>query len=261
MTDTERQTIQARTTRNTPDTAADAVAPPIESVPAYAADPGDHEALLDDFLTENGDWEKYRTFSDDTTHVIHESQTLRIQLLHEADPRDDACTVAAYVTPVSDRMWHLTLTANTPAGLLNSLLISLAHGEWDTRLDSPITEKSVAQVAHPLTDAGWTPTTQGRWLHWKSAQGDAGLTLDAFAAKDPNASLTSWTIWAGDHPDRPTWAINASTYTPAGLLADLAEELAHGIGTRQTSPQQPAKHISQIRTALPPRTAETSHRR
>ncbi|MFE2714106.1 DUF317 domain-containing protein [Streptomyces mirabilis] len=74
-------------------------------------------------------------------------------------------------------------------------------------------------------------------MHWKSAQGDAGLTLDAFAAKDPNAGLTSWTIWAGDHPDRTSWAINASTYTPAGLLADLAEELAHGIGTRQTSPQ------------------------
>ncbi|WP_256252200.1 DUF317 domain-containing protein [Streptomyces sp. yr375] len=117
----------------------------------------------------------------------------------------------------------------------------------------------------PLTDAGWTSTAQGHWLHWKSTQEDAGLTLDAFTAKNPNASLTSWTIWAGDNPDRPTWAINASTFTPADLLADLTEELAHEIGTRRTSPQQPAKHISQISTAPPPpspsHTAETGHRR
>ncbi|WP_327731424.1 DUF317 domain-containing protein [Streptomyces sp. NBC_00487] len=113
----------------------------------------------------------------------------------------------------------------------------------------------------PPHRAGWTSTAQGRWLHWKSAQGDAGLTLDAFAAKDPNASLTSWTIWAGDNPDRPTWAINASTFTPADLLADLTEELAHGIGSRRTSPQQPAKHISTAPPpASPPHAAETGHR-
>lgn len=60
--------------------------PHTETVPVYAADPGDHDAVLDEFVAEQSDWEKWRTFSDDTTHVIHESQTLRIQLLHEADP-------------------------------------------------------------------------------------------------------------------------------------------------------------------------------
>jgi hypothetical protein len=48
------------------------------------------------------DWE--RTWTDDTIHAIHESQTLRIERVHEADPRETAWTVAAYETPVPDRM-------------------------------------------------------------------------------------------------------------------------------------------------------------
>ncbi|MFE9905015.1 single stranded DNA-binding domain-containing protein [Streptomyces achromogenes] len=92
LTDTERQTAQARTFLGTPDTgptpptAQPEPAPEPEVVPAYAADPGDHDALLEEFLTAHGEWQKWSTWSDDTTHAIHESQTLRIERVHQADP-------------------------------------------------------------------------------------------------------------------------------------------------------------------------------
>lgn len=62
MDDAQPHSLEVRATEDTSGTAADAVAPPIEGVPSNAASPGDHEALLDDFLTENGDWERYHTF-------------------------------------------------------------------------------------------------------------------------------------------------------------------------------------------------------
>ncbi|MEU0164088.1 DUF317 domain-containing protein [Streptomyces iakyrus] len=39
---------------------------------------------------------------------------MRIERVHEADPHETAWTVAAYETPVSDGMWHLTMTGATP---------------------------------------------------------------------------------------------------------------------------------------------------
>lgn len=125
MTDTERQTAEARTSLDAP------AAQPVQrtkTVPAYAADPGDHDAALDDFLTKHGDWQKWRTWTDETTHAIHESQTLRIERVHEADPRETAWTIAAYETPVSDRMWHLTMTGATPAPVLLTLLAGAGIG-------------------------------------------------------------------------------------------------------------------------------------
>jgi hypothetical protein len=66
-TDTEQQTAQAIATVITgaPAIASEApLEPPVpktETVPVHAADPGDHEALLKNFLEAHGDWEKYRT--------------------------------------------------------------------------------------------------------------------------------------------------------------------------------------------------------
>ncbi|MEU9154927.1 DUF317 domain-containing protein [Streptomyces sp. NPDC048417] len=52
--------------------------------------------------------------------------------------------------------------------------------------------------------------------------------------------------------DRPTWAITASPYTPAALLANLAENLAHGTGTRQNRPHYGERQTSRISaTPLP----------
>ncbi|MCQ9179873.1 DUF317 domain-containing protein [Streptomyces sp. IBSBF 2953] len=266
MTDTERQSAQARTSLQAPSTPPAAPEPVAEEVPAYAADPADHDALLDNFLSEHSDWEKWPSWSDETTHAIHESQTLRIERVHEAHPRDTAWTVAAYETPVSDRMWHLTATATTPAPLLQTLLNHLADGDgWDTAIGSPVTDKTVTAATKPLTDAGWKHTIDGRWIRWTNLSEDAGVQFDTFAAQKPNSTLATWTIWAGLSIDQLTWALHASVSTPAGLLADLAEELAHGTGTRQTKLHRGGRPTSRVRAthppSTPPRSLSTSHRR
>ncbi|MGW8697611.1 DUF317 domain-containing protein [Streptomyces eurythermus] len=258
LTDTERQTAEARAFLGAPDAGTEPPAvqpepaPEPEVVPAYAADPSDHDALLDEFLAAHGDWQKWRTWSDDTTHAIHESQTLRIERVHEADPRETSWTVAAYETPVSERMWHLTATDTAPAPMLQALLDQLGDTDtWETAIGSSITDKTVTEATRPLADAGWKHTVDGRWIRWETPQKDAGVQFDAFAAQNPGHYLPTWTLWAGQNPDRPTWAIHASTYTPAALLSHLTGELAEGIGIRQTRPPQ-AKKAHYCTPALPP---------
>ncbi|MFD5492705.1 DUF317 domain-containing protein [Streptomyces sp. NPDC127091] len=250
ITDVERQAAEARSTLHSPSPLEpDLATQRTEMVPAYAADPADHDAALDEFVTEHDDWQKWRTWSDDTTHLIHESQTLRAELVHETDPRETAWTFAAYETPVSDRMWHLTLTGTTPAPLLKTLLSRLAEGDaWETAIGSPTTEKTVTEATRPLTDAGWKHTIEGRWIRWETTPGDAGVQFDAFAAQNPS-TLPTWTLWAGPSVDRPTWALHASPYTPAPLLASLTEDLAHGTGTR-TKPAAP-RRPTQLSTTPP----------
>ncbi|WP_217570496.1 DUF317 domain-containing protein [Streptomyces sp. GbtcB7] len=254
MTDIEQQTAQARTSLRSPDTAQAPAAPRIERVPSYEAAPGDHEALLNDFLTENNDWEKYRTWDDNTTIANHESLTLRVLFDHDARSRDPKWTIAAYETPVSDRMWHMTIAATTPAPILNTLLTVLAAGDaWETAVGSPVTEKTVTDATRPVAEAGWTHTVDGRWLRWQTLQEDVGVQFDAFAAQALHTPLDTWTIWVGPSIDHPTWAIHASPYAPAGLLDHLTEELAHGTGPRQThtAPAQPTKRITSSPPAAP----------
>ncbi len=139
--------------------------------------------------------DRERTWSDDTTHVIHESQTLRIERIHEPHPHEPAWTVAAYETPVSDRMWHLTATGTTPAPVLQTLMHHLAEGDaWDTAVGSPVHEKTVTAATKPLTHAGWKHTVDGRWIRWTNPSADAGIQFDAFAAQQQNSTLATWTI-------------------------------------------------------------------
>ncbi|MFE7272421.1 DUF317 domain-containing protein [Streptomyces sp. NPDC057623] len=257
LTDTEREAAQARTSLGTPPAEPEPPVPEPEIVPAHAADPGNHEAALNTFLTDNGDWERYNTWDDNTTVATHESLTLRILFDHEAHARDAQWTIAAYETPVSDRMWHMTITPATPQPILDTLLTALSHGDvWETALGTPITDKTVAQATRPLADAGWTPTVDGHRLRWQTQPSDVGVQFDAFAANAPHRPLDTWTIWSGPSIDQPTWAIRASVYTPAGLLADLAEELAHGTGTRRPrspgTPRQPPQPTTVRPAAAPP---------
>ncbi|MEU6243998.1 hypothetical protein [Streptomyces sp. NPDC047024] len=71
-TDAEPQAVQARTSLAGTVAAAEPSAPRVETVPAYAADPGDPDALLDAFLNEHRDWEKWRTWDDAHTHLFRE---------------------------------------------------------------------------------------------------------------------------------------------------------------------------------------------
>ncbi|CQR61880.1 DUF317 domain-containing protein [Streptomyces leeuwenhoekii] len=265
LTEAERQAAQARISLRTPDTALETPTPQPEPspqgevVPAYAADPGDHDAIFEEFLAAHDDWEKWRTWSDDTTHAIHESQTLRIEHLHEADPQATSWTVAAYETPVSERMWHLTATGATPAPILKALLTVLVS---DDALESDgdlIREKTVTEITRPLADVGWQHTNQGSYLHWKPQEGDVRLTLDA---QSPSNTLATWRIWAGQDVHRPEWTVSASSYTPAAVLSHLAGELAYGIGLSQRPAQHRARPRSSVRGAvMPPLLAKPSTRR
>lgn len=249
LTDTERAAIEARSVFDVTTAEPEPSRPKPETVPVYLADAGDHDSLLDTFLDTHGEFAKWRTWSDDTTHAIHESQTLRIERVHETPAHETAWTVAAYETPVSDRMWHLTATGATPAPVLQNLLIHLADGDgWDTVISAPVDEKTVTAATQPLSDAGWKHTVDGRWIRWTSPDGHAGVHFDAFAAQHPNQNLATWTIWAGSSPaqGRPTWLITASPHTPSPLLAGLAEALAQENGTRQ--PQQGREHGARLTT-------------
>lgn len=114
LTDPERAAVEARATFDLGAAKPGPHCPEPETVPVYLADAGDHDALLDAFLDRHGEFEKWRTWSDETTHAIHESQTLRIERVHETPAHETAWTVAAYETPVSDRMWVLTATGAPP---------------------------------------------------------------------------------------------------------------------------------------------------
>ncbi|MEU6144144.1 DUF317 domain-containing protein [Streptomyces sp. NPDC047081] len=253
MTDAEHQAAQTQTAPTSCDTTSNATVPALEGVPAYAADPGDHEAMLDGFFTENGDWEKYRTWDDNTTIASHESLTLRALFDHDAQSRDPKWTIAAYETPVSGLLWQMTVAAATPAPVLSSLLAVLAAGgAWDAAIGNSITPRMIAQVTRPLTDAGWRHTTHGQHSLWQTPPGDAGITLDSSAVSGTGMELTAWTLWAGPTVGRPTWAIDATADTPAGLLAHLAEEIAHGIGTRRTVSRPGPAASRQHTAALPP---------
>ncbi|MFG2924205.1 DUF317 domain-containing protein [Streptomyces sp. NPDC048305] len=259
LTDTEREAIAARSVfDDTTATSAPAPAKP-ETVPIYLADAGDHDALLDTFLDAHGEFEKWRTWSDDTTHAIHESQTLRVERAHETSAHETAWTVAAYETPVSERMWVLTATGATPAPLLQDLLTHLADGEgWDTALGASVNEKMVTEATQPLSSAGWKHTVDGRWIRWTSSDGNAGIQFDAFAAQHLSQNQATWTIWAGTSPaqGRPTWSITASPQTPSSLLASLAESLAHESGTRQVRRGREPK--TSLASSPPPGPAATT---
>ncbi|MHA5052101.1 SPDY domain-containing protein [Streptomyces sp. SD15] len=250
LTDTERAAIEARSVFDVTAAKSEPSRPEPETVPVYLADAGDHDALLDAFIDAHGEFEKWRTWSDETTHAIHESQTLRIERVHETPAHETAWTVAAYETPVSDRMWVLTATGATPAPVLQELLTHLADGDsWDTAIGTPVDEKMVTAATQPLSDAGWKHTVDGRWIRWTSPDGDAGVQFDAFTAQHPSQNLATWTVWAGPGPDRPTWAITASPHTPSSLLADLSETLAHETGTRQAQPSR--EHRPRLATSAP----------
>ncbi|GAB2331345.1 hypothetical protein STREPTOSP366_64940 [Streptomyces variabilis] len=166
--------------------------------------------------------------------------------------------MAAYETPVSDRLWHLTMIGTTPAPVLQTLLKSLADCDvWDTAIGSLATEKTVTQATRAPTDAGWQHTVDGRWIRWETVQGDAGVQFDAFAAQQTTSALPTWTLWAGPSIDQPTWVVNTSASTPASLIANLTGELANGLGTRQQRPQltsaPPTAALALPRTRSSPR--------
>ncbi|GAA2255030.1 DUF317 domain-containing protein [Streptomyces amakusaensis] len=234
-------------------------APQADTVAVHAARPGEHEALLTEFLEAQGEWEKYRP-CDETTVASHESLTLRAEFVHEAGPRDTAWTIAAYESPVGERIWHATVSAATPVEIMRTFLGSLAsENAWGPGPDSKITEKTLAEATRPLAHDGWQQKTDGRCMTWTAPVSEkTGLRFDAFADQRDNSTLPAWTLWGGNTADHPTWTIHLSSHTPPALLQDLTFELALGEATRQLRDPVPPRVMSlttgppvQHRTAAP----------
>lgn len=254
LTDIERAAAEVLTTPLSKDPApapAQSTAlsePAPETVPVYAADPGDHEALLDGFLESQGEWEKVRTWSDGTTIANHESLAMRVQFFHEVYPgAPDAWTVASYESPVGERLWQATATRTTPVEIVSALLDSLAAGNgWGPGPATPITDKTLAEATRYLAETGWPLTVNTRLVEWTAPTKEpAGIRFDTFAASRPNTPLDAWTVWGGNTPDQPTWSIRFSTHTPSALLQDITFELAHGKGHRQpqSGTARPTAHL------------------
>ncbi|MFF8022144.1 DUF317 domain-containing protein [Streptomyces sp. NPDC007896] len=240
LTDTERAAAEARAPLALTAAKPEPAHPEPETVPAYAADAGDHDALLDAFLDAHGDWERWRTWDDDSTVANHESLTLRALFDHEAQGRDTKWTLAAYETPVSERLWHATVAASTPAEIVLAVLNSAA-GESAWGPAASLTETTITQATRPLADAGWKQTIEGHYIRWEApGEEAAGIQFDAFAAgQRPSSALPTWTVWGGNAVHQPTWALELSAHFPTPLLQDIAFELAGGHGIRTVRPAPP----------------------
>ncbi|MCX5275349.1 MULTISPECIES: DUF317 domain-containing protein [Streptomyces] len=232
-----------------------------EAVLASVDAPGDHEALLADFFTKHDAWEKWRPH-DETTIASHESLTLRVEFLHEALHGDDAWTIAAYESPVGERLWHATATPTTPVEIMRVLLDSLgSEDSWGQGTPTPVTEEDLAEASRPLDDAGWLLKVGSRLIDWAppTAGHEAGLRFDTSAKQ--GSLLPAWTLWGGNTADSPDWAIRLSTYAPAALIQDVAFELAYGPGrwqpqsTAATAPSLPTKPVVARPSASAPRAA------
>jgi Domain of unknown function (DUF317) len=180
--------------------------PDADLVPVYDGDPGDHWELLDTFLTQDGEWERYRPH-DETTIANHESLLMRVGFVHELEPGEARWTVAAYELQVGERLWHATATASTPVGMVATLLDTLMSGAARTA-EPAVSEEAIAHVAQPLTD--WTQRVEGRFIRWAPPRGDgAGVQFDAFASQARFAKNSrTWTVWGGEQADLPVWAVH-----------------------------------------------------
>ncbi|EST31656.1 DUF317 domain-containing protein [Streptomyces niveus] len=254
MTDTEHDTHDARTSPGTPATTPELPAPGTDTATADTV-AGAHEALFASFIENNGEWENYRTWSDDASVANHETLTLRVQFDHEARGQDTAWTIASYQSPVGERTWHATATAGTPTDIIETLLKSLdTDTAWTERTSAPLTERTLTTVTRPLTEFGWTQTINGHHINWPAPNGETGLRLDVAAAVGATTARTepAWTLWSGKSAEQPTWTIEFSRHTPAAVLQDLTYELAitHSAQTARRAPKAPRGHEA-IRTATP----------
>ncbi|MEU9484714.1 DUF317 domain-containing protein [Streptomyces decoyicus] len=103
---------------------------------------------------------------------------------------ESAWAVAAYETPVSDHMWHLTVTGATPAPVLQELLDHLAGDGWDIAVGSALDEKSVTAATRPLVEAGWKHGIDGAGCAGRTCPRTRGFNSTP-ALKRPSSLLAT----------------------------------------------------------------------
>ncbi|WP_327669568.1 MULTISPECIES: DUF317 domain-containing protein [unclassified Streptomyces] len=253
LTDTERAAIAARSVFDITTDKSERSRPEPETVPVYLADAGDHQALLDAFLNTHGEFERWRTWSDDTTHVVHESLVLRAEFIHEADPDDTQWKIAAYESPVGERTWHATATTTVPVEIMRVLLESLASTDAvEIATYDYISEASITEATRPLADAGWHHTIEGHTICWQApADLRISMQLDAFAAHSPHDALPAWTIRGGGDSNSPPWALHFSPHAAASVLHNVAFEVANQLATARPSNTHTTLHVASASRARP----------
>lgn len=190
------------------------------------AECGEHEALLDAFLDDHPQWQRWRTWSDETTHAVHESFCLRAELVHEPGDFDVRWRFAVYASPVGARLWHAAACVATPPEAIGALLRSLAtHAAEYPHMDTPGGDEAVVEATRPLADAGWTPAPEAPgWIRWKPANDRFFLRHDTRA--DCPADFPATWVFSGLDQHRARWTIALSSTAPAIAVASVAKALA-----------------------------------
>ncbi|UQA92314.1 DUF317 domain-containing protein [Streptomyces halobius] len=175
-------------------------------------------------------------------HRHDESLTLRVLFDHDAESRDTKWTIAAYESPVSDRIWHATATAATPVEIVGTPSSTL----WPAKTRGPPGWGPTSRRRpSPRPPAPW-PTPAGR--KQSKDVGSSGLrrtTTPPASSSTPSPPRNTTPAADLDHVGRqhpPPIHLGPalSPHTPAGLLQDIAAELAHGQSVRQTPHPRPA---------------------
>ncbi|MGW3835094.1 DUF317 domain-containing protein [Streptomyces microflavus] len=214
LTRTEREADQARRPLQAQPTIG---ASRQVSVPVYAADPANAAAVLDRFVTDRPKWDKHHQWPSEATYALHEFLTLRVELYHAHDPRsdDEMWTLAAYESPIGDRLWHATAT--TPTGVISTLLASLTdEHDWSSTPWAASTAHPDRKPALPLADYSWEETATETGSVWTSPDGGCRLQRDQI----------------GWEAQGQSWTVRFSQHTPPEIIQQVVFELAEGQGPR-----------------------------
>ncbi|MFE9380856.1 DUF317 domain-containing protein [Streptomyces sp. NPDC006855] len=223
LTRTEREADQAR--RPLPAQPTTTTSRQV-SVPVYAADPANAPAVLDRFVTDHPEWDKHHQWPAEATYALHESLTLRVELCHgnAPGPQDEMWTIAAYESPVGDRLWHATASAGTPAGVITTLLAGVTdEHDWSSTPWAASPAHPDRKPALPLADYSWEATTTETGSVWTSPDGDCRLQRNQSGWEAGNQS----------------WTVRFSRHTPPEIIQQVVFELAEGLGPRLGTSRTP----------------------
>lgn len=186
----------------------------------------EHETMLDRFLDDHPEWQRWRTWSDETTHAVHESLCLRAELVHEPLTYAHKWRFAVYASPVGTRLWHAATCTTTPPDLVDVLLRSLAtYAAEYPDMGGPGGDEARAEATRPLADSGWRPASEAPgWVRWRSPNDTFFLRHDRTA--DSSTDTPEAWVLSGLDQHRARWTITFSATAPVVALADVTDAVA-----------------------------------